>query len=104
MTKNRRSSKAICTNSRHPPSLTADYNDCLEVLERIVKESSSGDETMEGVVMGIEDHMKSYEIAEFFGIDIQQVYSTTRKLKRRIVGAMKSHECAEHWALLGYSL
>ena len=73
------------------------YNDCLEALENILEEESSDSEKLENVRLGIEDNMKASEIAEFFSIDVEDVYTLSRKLRRRVEKRMEDHPCNEHW-------
>jgi len=85
-----------------PSGENATYNDCLEVLQDILEEESSDEEDLESVRLGIEDNMKAYEIAKFFGIDVETVYTLSRKLRRRTSKKMEQHPCNEHWARFGF--
>jgi len=80
----------------------ATYNDCLDALQDILEEASSEDKNLENVRLGIEDNMKASEIAEFFRIDVEKVYTLSRKLRRRTSKKMKQHPCIEHWTRLGF--
>lgn len=73
------------------------YNDCFEALETLVKDACSDDENLDNIRNGLEDGMTSGEISEFFGIEIQMVYTLTRKLRRRIDRKMKLSHCYDQW-------
>ncbi len=78
-------------------SQKSDYNDCLKALETLVRDTSSDDENLDDVRQGIEDGMSPGEIADFFGIDVKEVYNLKRKLRRRIDRKMKTHPCNDQW-------
>lgn len=78
-------------------SYEADYNDCLEVLEKLVKDASADDENLDSVRQGLEDGMSPGEIAEFFGITVRRVYTLVRKLRRRVDRRMEAHPCNDQW-------
>ena len=75
----------------------ADYNDCFDALVGIVEEASADDEDLDNVRQGLEDGMPLGEIAKFFGIKVQRVYTLVRKLRRRIDRKMAAHPCNDQW-------
>lgn len=75
------------------------YDDCVEALIRICEAASADDSDLDNVRQGLEDGMKAGEIADFFGIDVKEVYNLTRKLRRRIEREMKKHPCNDQWQL-----
>lgn len=79
------------------------YNDCLDALKEILDEATSDDVDLEYVRMGFEDEMKSAQIASFIGSEVKEVYTLTRKLRRRASRKMKEHPCINHWIQLGFS-
>lgn len=79
------------------PEDPSQSDECFEALKEICDEACADEEDLENVRQGLEDHMKSAEIADFFGIEVKDVYRLTRKLKRRIERAMAEHPCSEHW-------
>jgi RNA polymerase sigma factor (sigma-70 family) len=83
-------------------SENSEFNDCLDALESIINESAAGDDDLQIVKMGMEDGMKSAEIAEVLGIEVGRVYDLSRKLKRRVRSRMRDHACSDHWAQMGY--
>ncbi len=78
------------------------YNDCLEALQEILEEESSDEKGLENVRLGIEDGMKPSEISDFFGIEVEKVYTLSRKLRRRVEKRMEQHPCNDHWTRLGF--
>ena len=77
----------------------ADYNDCFEALEKLVKDASADDKDLDSVRQGLEDGMPPDEIAEFFRISTMRVYTLARKLRRRIDTKMATHPCRDQWEL-----
>jgi len=80
----------------------ASYNDCLDALQEILEVVSSDEDDLDSVRIGIEDGMKASEIAEFFGIDIERVYTLSDKLRRRTRKKMEQHPCNQYWSRLGF--
>jgi DNA-directed RNA polymerase specialized sigma24 family protein len=85
-----------------PSDANPTHNDCLEALRDILEEESSDEEDLENVRLGIEDGMKPAEISDFFGIEVEKVYTLSRKLRRRMEKRMEQHPCNEHWTRLGF--
>ncbi|MFB6272726.1 MAG: hypothetical protein ABEL51_07515 [Salinibacter sp.] len=85
-----------------PSDANPTYNDCLEALRDILEEESSDEEDLENVRLGIEDGMKPAEISDFFSIEVEKVYTLSRKLRRRTEKRMEQHPCSEHWTRLGF--
>ena len=79
--------------SSHDPSVLAASGECEEVLRTIVEQATADDERLATIQMGLEDGMRSAEIAELLSIEVSEVYTLTRKLRRRIASAMADHEC-----------
>lgn len=80
----------------------ANYNDCLEALENILRNASSTDQNLDNVRVGIEDGMKASEISDFFSIDVKRVYTLSRKLRRRVRKRMQQHPCNDQWTQIGF--
>ena len=81
------------SGSSHDPSVLVASDECKEVLRTIVEQATVDDERLATIQMGLEDGMRSAEIAELLSIEISEVYTLTRKLRRRIASAMADHEC-----------
>ena len=79
--------------SSHNPSVLVASGECEEVLRTIVEQETADDERLAAIQMGLEDGMRSAEIAELLSIEVSEVYTLTRKLRRRIASAMADHEC-----------
>lgn len=77
------------------PLASAESDECVEELRAIVDGQTEDDEKLASIAMGLEDEMRPAEIAEFLSIDVKEVYVLTRKLRRRLLSAMGSHECWE---------
>lgn len=82
------------------PLATAESEECVEELRLIVDRETDGDEKLSSVAMGLEDGMRSAEIAEFLSIEVKEVYRLTRKLRRRLLSAMGGHECWEDHSVM----
>ncbi|MXZ17784.1 MAG: hypothetical protein F4069_03415 [Rhodothermaceae bacterium] len=78
-------------------SYEADYNDCFEALEMLVRDACADEEDLDNVRQGLEDEMSSGKIAEFFGINVKEVYRLVRKLRRRIYNKIEAHPCNHQW-------
>lgn len=85
-----------------PSDSNPTYNDCLEALQEILEQESSDEKDLENVRLGIEDEMKPSEISDFFSIEVEKVYTLSRKLRRRAEKRMEQHPCNEHWTRLGF--
>ena len=83
----------VYPGSFHDPSVLVASGECEEILRTIVEQATANDERLGNMQMGLEDEMRSAEIAELFSIEVSEVYTLTRKLRRRIVSAMADHEC-----------
>ena len=81
------------SGSSHDPSVLVASDECEEVLRTIVEQATADDERLATIQMGLEDGMRSAEIAELLSIEVSEVYTLTRKLRRRIASAMADHEC-----------
>ena len=79
--------------SSHDPSVLAASNQCEEELRTIVEQATVDDERLAIIQIGLEDGMRSAEIANLLSIEVSEVYTLTRKLRRRILSAMANHEC-----------
>lgn len=77
------------------PSLIVASDECVEVLREIVEHVTADDERLAMVQMGLEDGTPRDEIAELLSIEVGEVYTLTRKLRRRLFSAMGEHECWE---------
>ena len=83
----------VYPGSLHDPSVLAASGECEEVLRTIVEQATDDDERLATIQMGLEDGMRSAEIAKLLSIKVSEVYTLTRKLRRRIFSAMADHEC-----------
>ena len=90
----------VYAESSHDPLVLAASGECENVLRTIVQQATIGDDHLADIQMGLEDGMRSAEIAEFFSIEVSEVYTLTRKLRRRILTAMADHECWEDHPLI----
>ena len=79
--------------SSHDPLILVASGECEEVLRTIVERATIGDDHLVAIQMGLEDGMRSAEIAELLSIEVSEVYTLTRKLRRRIFSVMADHEC-----------
>lgn len=90
----------LYSGSSHDPLVLAASGECKEVLRTIVEQATADDEHLAAIQMGLEDGMRSAEIAEFFSIEVSEVYTLTRKFRRRILTAMADHECWQDHPLI----
>lgn len=77
------------------PSLVVASDECVEELRAIIERETEGDDGLTVVQMGLEEGMPRDEIADILSIDVNEVYTLTRKLRRRLLSAMAGHECWE---------
>ena len=83
----------VYSGSLHDPAVLAASGECKEVLRTIVQRATVDDERLATIQMGLEDGMRPAEIAQLLSIKVSEVYTLTRKLRRRIFSAMADHEC-----------
>lgn len=68
-------------------------DECIEAFREIGSGCVANDERLETVMMGLEDGMARDEIASLLSIEVKEVYTLTRKLRRRLEAGMAGHEC-----------
>ena len=77
----------------HDPSALAASDECEQVLRTIIEQTTADNEHLSIIQIGLEEGMCSAEIAKVLSIEVSEVYTLTRKLRRRILSAMADHEC-----------
>ena len=75
------------------PDTALASDECVEALREIGAACVADDDDLETVMMGLEDGMARDEIASLLSIEVKEVYTLTRKLRRRLEADMAGHEC-----------
>ncbi len=79
----------------HDPFALATLAECEKVLMNIMKQETADDRRLRVIMKGLIAGLSPAEIAQKHGIDRKDVYTLSRKLRRRIESAMARHECWE---------
>ena len=79
----------------HDPFVLTTSAECEKVLMNIMKQETADDRRLRVILNGLIAGLSPAEIAQKHGIDRKDVYTLSRKLRRRILSAMARHECWE---------